>query len=113
VNVRVPIYWEFWCRSQTRSCDYRAARAEASREYYQPLPDHLPCLSHCCKTRVSTFMLLLSRHHPPTASPWRTRGSMKPQPTRTPTIAINTEVGRNEGLHDGELIWVENERGPK
>ena len=86
------------------------------REFFEPLPDFLPCLSHTCKKEGFDFYAFYYRDIIHTNSytmenPWLDEAAQLDPYSYT--IAINTEVGRRKGLHDGTLIWVENERGRK
>ena len=117
VDVRVPIYWEFLVPLADKIDAVTAPRGlKLPREYYQPLPDHLPCLSHCCKTPGFDLYGFYYRDTIHTNSftmenPWLDEAAQLDPYSYT--IAINAEVGRKKRLHDGALIWVENERGRK
>ena len=117
VDVRVPIYWEFLVPLADKIDALTAPRGlRIPREYYEPMPDHLPCLSHCCKSPGFDLYAFYYRDTIHTNSftmenPWLDEAAQLDPYSYS--IAINTEVGRNKGLHDGELIWVENERGRK
>ena len=115
VDVRVPIYLEFLVPLADKIDAITAPRGlRLPREYYEPLPDHLPCLSHCCTTPGFDLYGFYYRDTIHTNSftmenPWLDEAAQLDPYSYT--IAINTEVGKQKGLQDGALIWVENEKG--
>ncbi|OGA36994.1 MAG: molybdenum enzyme, large subunit,related to phenylacetyl-CoA: acceptor oxidoreductase [Betaproteobacteria bacterium RIFCSPLOWO2_12_FULL_62_13b] len=117
VDARVPIYWEFL----TVTGEKIAAIAdkcgfETPREYYEPLPDFLPCPSHCCKEPGFDLYGFYYRDSIHTNSftmenPWLDEAAQLDPFSYT--VAMNSDTGRKKGLRDGELVWVENEHGRK
>ncbi|MDO8595224.1 MAG: molybdopterin-dependent oxidoreductase, partial [Sulfuricaulis sp.] len=105
VDVRVPIYWEFLVPLADKIDAITAPRGlKIPREYYEPLPDHLPCLSHCCTTPGFDLYGFYYRDTIHTNSftmenPWLDEAAQLDPYSYT--IAINTEVGRKKGLDDG------------
>ena len=117
VDVRVPIYWEFLVPLGERTAAIAEPRGlKIPREYYEPLPDHLPCLSHCCKTPEFDFYAFYYRDSIQANSftmenPWLDE-TAKLDPFSY-TIAINADAGKRKGLRDGAPVWVETETGRK
>ena len=117
VDVRVPIYWEFMTLLGEKADAISAPRGlKMPPEYYQPLPDFLPCLSHQCEAKEFDLYAFYYRDSVHTNSftmenPWLDEAAQLDPYSYT--IAINAEVGRKKGLHDGALIWVEIEKGRK
>jgi anaerobic selenocysteine-containing dehydrogenase len=117
VDVRVPIYWEFLVPLADKIDAITAPRGlKLPREYYQPLPDFLPCASHGCTTPGFDLYAFYYRDTIHTNSftmenPWLDEAARLDPFSYT--IAINTETGRMQGLSDGALVWVETETGRK
>jgi molybdopterin-containing oxidoreductase family molybdopterin binding subunit len=117
IEARVPIYWEFLVPTGERAASIAEPRGlKIPREYYEPMPDFLPCQSHLCKAPGFDFYAFYYRDIVHTNSftmenPWLDEAArLAPH---SYAISINAEVGRRMGLHDGDLVWVENERGRK
>jgi anaerobic selenocysteine-containing dehydrogenase len=86
------------------------------REYYEPLPDFLPCLSHCCKAPDFDFYAFYYRDTMHTNSYTTENAWLDEAAQLDPysyAIAINEDVGRKKGLRDGAPVWVETETGRK
>ena len=117
VDVRVPIYWEFMTPLYEKTNAITAPRGiEIPREYYEPLPEFLPCLSHECKAAGFDLYAFYYRDSIHTNSftmenPWLDEAAQLDPLSYT--IAINADTGRSKGLRDGALIWVETETGRK
>ncbi|MBI2316796.1 MAG: molybdopterin-binding protein, partial [Betaproteobacteria bacterium] len=117
VDVRVPIYWEFLADIGEQTAAITDPRGLAlPREYYQPLPDFLPCPSHGCRTPEFDFYAFYYRDTLHTNSytmenPWLDEAAQLDPYTYT--IAINAEAGAKKGLRDGSPVWVESETGRK
>ena len=115
VDVRVPIYWEFLVPLADKIEALTAPRGlKLPREYYEPLPNHLACVSHCCEAPGFDLYAFYYRDSIHTNSftmenPWLDEAAQLDPYSYT--IAINTEVGRRKGLRDGALITVETETG--
>ena len=115
VDVRVPIYWEFLVPLADKIDAITAPRGlKLPREYYEPLPNHLACVSHCCEAPGFDLYAFYYRDSIHTNSftmenPWLDEAAQLDPYSYT--IAINTEVGRRKGLQDGALITVETETG--
>ncbi len=117
LDVRVPIYWEFLVPVG----DKLAALAEPRglkilREYYEPMPDFLPCHSHACHEPGFDLTAFYYRDTIHTNSFTMENAWLDEAAQLDPysyTIAINANTGRRKGLRDGEMIWVENEKGRK
>jgi len=117
VDVRVPIYWEFFLPAGEKIAAITEPRGlKIPQEFYQPLPDFLPCPSHTCKTPGFDLSGFYYRDTIHTNSYTMENAWLDEAARLDPfsyTIAINAETGRKKGLHDGDLVWVENERGRK
>jgi anaerobic selenocysteine-containing dehydrogenase len=115
VDVRVPIYWEFLVPLADKIDALTAPRGlNLPREYYEPLPNHIGCLSHCCQTPGFDLYAFYYRDTIHTNSFTMENAWLDEAAQLDPysyTIAINTEVGRKKGLKDGSLITVETETG--
>ena len=117
VDVRVPVYWEFAFKTGEKVAAIAEPRGlKIPREFYQPLPDFLPCHSHTCKLPGFDFTAFYYRDSVHTNSytmenPWLDEAArMDPF---SYTIAMNGDRGRAMGLRDGTLVWLENEKGRK
>ncbi len=114
-DVRVPIYWEFIGPVYEKIESLTAPRGiKVPAEYYQPLPDFLPCLSHQCKAPGFDLYAFYYRDILHTNSftmenPWLDEAAQLDPLSYT--IAINADTGRKKGIADGAWIWVENEKG--
>ena len=117
VDVRVPIYWEFMLPIGNKIAAIAEPRGlKIPMEYYQPLPDFLPCTSHCCNKPDFDFYAFYYRDIVHTNSftmenPWLDEAARLDPFSYT--IAINAAQARKKSLHDGQLVWVENEGGRK
>jgi len=117
VDVRVPIYWEFLVPLADKIDAITAPRGhKVPREYYEPMPDHIPCPSHGCTAPGFDLYAFYYRDTLHTNSytmenPWLDEAAQLDPYSYT--IAINTDTGRKKGLQDGALIWVETETGRK
>lgn len=117
VDVRVPIYWEFMLPLADQIDAITAPRGlPLPREYYQPLPDFLPCHSHACKAPGFDFTAFYYRDSLHTNSftmenPWLDEAAQLDPFSYT--IALNADAGAKQGLRDGAMVWVETETGRK
>ncbi len=117
VDVRVPIYWEFMLPIGAKIAAIAEPRGlKIPMEYYQPLPDFLPCTSHCCQKPDFDFYAFYYRDIVHTNSftmenPWLDEAARLDPFSYT--IAINAAEARKRALHDGQLVWIENEAGRK
>lgn len=117
VDVRVPIYWEFMPSLFEKTNAITAPRGiTMPREYYEPLPDFLPCHSHTCTTPGFDLTAFYYRDSIHTNSFTMENAWLDEAAQLDPysyTIAINAKVGKQKGLRDGALVWVESEKGRK
>jgi molybdopterin-containing oxidoreductase family molybdopterin binding subunit len=117
VDVRVPIYWEFLKPIGEKLAAIAEPRGlESPMEYYDPLPDFLPCKSHCCEKPGFDFFAFYYRDVIHTNSftmenPWLDEAAQLDPFSYT--IAINATQAKMRGLKDGELVWIESETGRK
>ncbi|OFZ99790.1 MAG: molybdenum enzyme, large subunit,related to phenylacetyl-CoA: acceptor oxidoreductase [Betaproteobacteria bacterium RIFCSPLOWO2_02_FULL_62_17] len=117
LDVRVPIYWEFLIPLGEKTAAIAEPRGlKIPRQYYQPLPDHLPCVSHACTKPGFDLYAFYYRDSVHTNSytmenPWLDEAAQLDPYSYT--IAINAQAGRSKGLSDGQMIWVESETGRK
>ena len=117
LDVRVPIYWDFLVTvGQEAAAIAEPAGLKLPPEYYEPLPDFLPCLSHCCKTPDFDFYAFYYRDTMHTNS-YTTENAWLDEAAQLDPysyhIAINADVGLAKGLSDGATVWVETETGRK
>ncbi len=117
VDVRVPVYWEFMVSMWEKInaiCEPRGVNIP--QEYYDPLPDFLPCRSHQCQKPGFDFYAFYYRDTIHTNSftmenPWLDEAAeLDPF---SYYVAIHAEVGKKKGLRDGQSVWVESESGRK
>lgn len=117
VDVRVPLYWEFMVSMWEKInaiCEPRGVKIP--QEYYDPLPDFLPCRSHLCQKPGFDFYAFYYRDTIHTNSftmenPWLDEAAeLDPF---SYYVAMHAEVGKKKGLHDGQAVWVESESGRK
>jgi molybdopterin-containing oxidoreductase family molybdopterin binding subunit len=115
LDVRVPIYWEFLLQTGEDVAAIAEPRGlKIAREFYQPMPDFIPCPSHCCNAEGYDFYAFYYRDILHTNSytlenPWLDEAA-KLDPFSY-TVAINTDTGRSEGFSEGQPVWVETETG--
>lgn len=115
VDVRVPIYWEFlgsvW-EGINAICEPRGMTIP--KEYYEPLPNFLPCHSHQCKKEGFDFYAFYYRDVLHTNSftmenPWLDEAAQLDPYSYT--IAVNADSALARGLKDGQMVWVESDTG--
>ena len=117
LDVRVPIYWEFLVSTGEKITAIAEPRGlKIPIEYYEPMPDFLPCASHHCQTPGFDLTAFYYRDTIHTNSftmenPWLDEAAQL-DPFSC-TSAINADTGKKKGLRDGAMIWVENEKGRK
>jgi len=115
VDVRVPIYWEWLpAMGETLSAMCAPRGLEIPREYFEPVPDWLPCASHECKHAGFDLYAFYYRDTLHTNSytlenPWLDEAA-KLDPFSY-LIAINEDTGRRKAINDGDAVWVETETG--
>jgi anaerobic selenocysteine-containing dehydrogenase len=115
VDVRVPVYWEFLLDVGEKIAALAEPRGvEIDRQFYQPLPDFIPCRSHCCSVEGFDLYAFYYRDTLHTNSytlenPWLDEAA-KIDPN-TYAIAINAATGRQKGLRDGQEVLLQTERG--
>ena len=117
VDVRVPVYWEFMVPIGERTAAIAEPRGlKIPREYYEPLPDFLPCNSHCCTSPGYDLYAFYYRDSIHTNSFTMENAWLDEAARLDPfsyTIAVNAQYGRQKGLNDGDRVWVETETGRK
>ncbi len=113
--VRVPVYWEWMSDLRDKMNAITEPRGiTMPEEFYQPLPDWLPCPSHTCKADGFDLYAFYYRDTVHTNSytmenPWLDEAArMDPY---SYAIAVNAETGRAKGLVDGQPITVDTETG--
>ncbi len=117
VDVRVPIYWEFLKPIGEKLAAIAEPRGlKIPMEYYDPLPDFLPCRSHCCEKPGFDFFAFYYRDVIHTNSftmenPWLDEAAQLDPFSYT--IAINATQAKMRGLKDGEIVTIESETGRK
>jgi molybdopterin-containing oxidoreductase family molybdopterin binding subunit len=117
VDVRVPIYWEFMLPIGAKIAAIAEPRGlKIPMEYYEPMPDFLPCVSHCCQKPDFDFYAFYYRDVVHTNSftmenPWLDEAARLDPFSYT--VAINAAEARKRSLHDGQLVWIESEAGRK
>jgi molybdopterin-containing oxidoreductase family molybdopterin binding subunit len=115
VDVRVPIYWEFLApigRKTAEICEPRGFKIPM--EFFDPLPDFHPCMSHRCDKPGFDFYAFYYRDAVHTNSftmenPWLDEAARLDPFSYT--IAINAASARKRRLADGQAVWLETETG--
>ena len=117
VDVRVPIYWEFLKPIGDKIAAIAEPRGlKIPLEYYDPMPNFLPCRSHCCDKEGFDFYAFYYRDVIHTNSFTMENAWLDEAARLDPfsyAIALNADEGAKRGLRDGQLVWVENEGGRK
>lgn len=117
VDVRVPIYWEFMTGVREKIDAITVPRGmKMPPEYYEPLPDFLPCRSHECDVPDFDLYAFYYRDSLHTNSFTMENAWLDEAARLDPfsyTIAMNADTGARKGLRDGDLVWVENDAGRK
>lgn len=115
LDVRVPVYWEWMLDIGEKIAAIAEPRGlPIPQEYYQPMPDFLPCPSHECDHKDFNLFAFYYRDTIHANSftmenPWLDEAAqMDPF---SYTIAINAKVGAAKGLKNGNHIRVESETG--
>ena len=117
VDVRVPVYWEFLPALGEKIAAIAEPRGlKIPREYYEPLADFLPCLSHRCEAPGFDFYAFYYRDTLHTNSftmenPWLDEAAQLDPYTYA--VTINADSGAKKGLANGQMVWVETETGRK
>ena len=115
VDVRVPIYWEWMSDTGEKIATIAEPRGlNIPMEYYEPLPDFLPCKSHEDHDKGFDFYAFYYRDIIHTNSYTMENAWLDETAQLDPfsyTIAINTDVGRKKGLQSGDFITVETPTG--
>jgi anaerobic selenocysteine-containing dehydrogenase len=117
VDVRVPVYWEFLKPIGDKLKAIAEPRGLAiPLEYYDPLPDFLPCRSHCCDKPGFDFYAFYYRDIVHTNSytmenPWLDEAARLDPFSYT--VAMNADAAQARGLDDGSIVWIESETGRK
>ena len=114
-EARVPIYWEFLIDVWEKIDAIAGPRGlKVPREYYEPLPDFLPCQSHLCQREGFDFYAFYYRDTIHTNSytmenPWLDEAAQLDPYSYT--VVINRASGAKQGLHHGDAVRVETETG--
>jgi len=117
VDVRVPIYWEFLTTIGEKIDALTGPRGHSlPRQYFEPLPDFLPCLSHTCDKPGFDFYAFYYRDIIHTNSfthenPWLDEAAQLDPFSYA--IAMNADRGKKLGLKEGDWVWLEAESGRK
>lgn len=115
VDVRVPIYWEFLPVLREKIAAIAEPKGlKIPENYYEPLPDWIPCQSHANGRAGYDLYAFYYRDVIHTNSftmenPWLDEAArLDPY---SYTVVIHKETGRRKGLKEGEEIRVETESG--
>jgi len=116
-DARVPIYWE-WMPELGKKIQAISGPAglDVPMEYYSALVDYLPCASHKCNHEGFDFYTFYYRDTLHTNSFTMENAWLDEAAQLDPysyNIAMNTQSGLKRGLEDGDMIWLETERGRK
>jgi len=116
-DARVPIYWE-WMPELGKKIQAISGPAglDVPMEYYSALVEYLPCVSHKCDHDGFDFYTFYYRDTLHTNSFTMENAWLDEAAQLDPysyNIAMNTASGLNRGLEDGDMIWLETERGRK
>jgi len=114
-DVRVPIYWEWMgMLFDKTSAVMKAGGMSLPKEFYQPLPEWLPCPSHECTEAGFDFYAFYYRDIIHTNSFTMENAWLDEAARLDPfsyTIAVNTDAATTRGLTSGDLVAVETESG--
>ena len=114
-DVRVPIYWEWLPALHEKASAIAGPKGlDIPVEFYQPLPDFLPCNSHECDAEGFDFFAFYYRDIVHTNSMTMENAWLDEVAQMDPfsyNIAINTASAQAKGIKNGDLIWVESETG--
>jgi molybdopterin-containing oxidoreductase family molybdopterin binding subunit len=114
-DVRVPIYWEWMEDMGEKIAAIAEPRGlEIPREFYKPLPDFLPCVSHECAKPEFDCYSFYYRDTLHTNSYTMENAWLDEAARLDPfsyNIALNAETGRKKGLETGDRVRVETETG--
>jgi molybdopterin-containing oxidoreductase family molybdopterin binding subunit len=117
VDVRVPIYWEFLPGLGEKIKAIAEPRGlTIPDEFYQPLPQWIPCPSHDDESAEFDLYAFYYRDIIHTNSftmenPWLDEAArLDPY---SYTVSINTVAGRAKRLNEGDPVWVETRSGRK
>ena len=115
IDVRVPIYWEWMVDLGPKVAALAEPRGlHIPLEYYQPMPDWLPCKSHECQQPGFDFFAFYYRDTIHTNSYTTENAWLNEAARLSPfsyTIAINNKSGQRLGLKSGDAIVLESETG--
>lgn len=115
IDARVPIYWEWMTPTWEKMMAIMGPRGlEVPREYYEPLPNFLPCKSHLCDKPGFDFWAFYYRDIVHTNSYTMENAWLDEAAQLDPfsyAIAINTKSGKALGLSNGDMIALESETG--
>jgi molybdopterin-containing oxidoreductase family molybdopterin binding subunit len=115
VDVRVPIYWEFLLSAGQKMAEICEPRGfDLPMEFYDPLPDFHPCMSHKCEKEGFDFYAFYYRDVVHTNSFTMENAWLDEAARLDPfsyTIAINATAAKKRGLVSGQAAYVETETG--
>ncbi len=115
LDVRVPIYWEWMPATGEKIAAIAEPKGmKIPREYYQPMPDWLPCASHGCHKPGFDFFSFYYRDTLHTNSFTMENAWLDEAAQMDPfsyKIAINAATGARAGLATGDQVLVETETG--
>ncbi|MCC6474225.1 MAG: molybdopterin-dependent oxidoreductase [Burkholderiales bacterium] len=115
VDVRVPVYWEFLPALGDKIAAITEPRGLAiPREFYEPLPDFLPCRSHADHAPGFDFYAFYYRDTLHTNSytlqnPWLDEAAQLDPYTYA--VTINAGSAAAKGFTDAQPVWLETRTG--
>ncbi len=114
-NVRVPIYWEWMPKLyDDKMAVMDPAGLSVPREFFDPLPDWLPCPSHRCEDGEFDLYAFYYRDIIHTNSYTMENAWLDEAAQMDPfsyTVAINADLGASKGLCSGDPVRVETHSG--
>ncbi|MDP6646173.1 MAG: molybdopterin-dependent oxidoreductase [Rhodospirillales bacterium] len=116
-DARVPIYWEWMPALRDKIQALTEPHGlDIPEEFYSALVDWLPCVSHECEEEGFDFYSFYYRDTLHTNSftmenPWLDEAARLDPFSYN--IVINADTGAAKGLVDGDMVWVENQKGRK
>jgi molybdopterin-containing oxidoreductase family molybdopterin binding subunit len=119
LDVRIPIYYEYFPAAGRKTRDVCAQFGMPDLldwSFWKPLPDWHSCPSHRIKSSEYDLYALYWRSALHTGSltmqmPWL--DELSQEDPYTYTIQIHKDVAAKKGLKDGDLVWLENQKGYK
>ncbi len=119
VPVRIPIYFEYFIdagRKLGEVLEQFGRRDMFDLKFYEPLPQWNPCPSHTLEGTDYDMWAFCWRPSFHTQSSTQNNPWLDEISVNDPfvyLIQVNEKTGKEKGLEDGDIIWVENSIGKR